>query len=653
MALPILGLFLWGMLPAQVPGASPALLPVPATQAVLLGEGAEPERVARLQALVEAAEKAQEADDEATAEARSDEADVLTADWPVQLLNRPDVQALLQRLKEVQEQLDAEADEDTRPGLKSAGEVVTITGEELRAELARVKAAEAGASYDFPIDLNDKVLTWVSQFSSTKRGFMENALGRASRYLPMIRQVFAEEGIPSDLAYLAVIESGFRNEARSRAKAVGMWQFIRSTGRIYGLTANAWVEERRDPVKATRAAARYLKRLYELSGDWYLATSGYNAGPLTLERAIENLGTRNFWDLARSRWLRTETKNYVPELCAAILVGRNPARYGLSIQPLDPYVYETVLVPSRTSLALLARWADTDLASLKLLNPELLRTSTPPGAYTLRVPPGKAIECIRRMASKVPAKEPGSKTYVLRRGDSLVAVARRFKVSAEELLDINQIARAQFKAGRRIQVPSALPQEAGEAPSPGHASGGSRRSPIPLVVVPAIPMTPALDSSAPQGLEPAQAQPSPGPQALPKPPSVASAASGVTEMPPPAAASQALRLEGQILRAAPGDTLARVARAHQVPLGELMRLNPDAVKRLHPGDPIRLPGSRQPQASTGPSLGAKGAVYRVRKGDTLASIARRHGVSIQDLRDWNGIQGGRLLKGQRLHLGPR
>ncbi|HEX4845421.1 MAG TPA: lytic transglycosylase domain-containing protein, partial [Geothrix sp.] len=344
-------------MPAQAPAPSPQthLTAAPPARAVE-SDGA---RLGRLRALVEAAEKALEAEDEDAAEDRADEADVLTADWPAELLRNEEAQALLQRLKDVQDQLAAEAPADAEPGLKAAEEVVSISGEELRIELEKVREAEKGATYDFPIDLNDKVLTWVSLFTTTKRGFMENALGRAATYMPMVRQVFAEEGVPQDLAYLAVIESGFRNEAKSRAKAVGMWQFIRSTGRIYGLTANAWVEERRDPVKSTRAAARYLKRLYETSGDWYLAVSGYNAGPGTLERAYQNLGTRNFWDMARSRWLRTETKNYVPELCAAILVGRNPERYGLRIVPLAPYTYETVSVPSMTSLAVLARCAGT------------------------------------------------------------------------------------------------------------------------------------------------------------------------------------------------------------------------------------------------------------------------------------------------------
>jgi membrane-bound lytic murein transglycosylase D len=642
----VLASLLWGTVPVQSPAP-----PAPPLVAAAPARAAESDavRIHRLRVLVEAAEKAQEAEDEEAASARSDEADVLTADWSPGLLKQAEVQALLQRLKEVQDQLAAEEAPGAEPGLKAQEEVVSISGDELRAELERVRAAEQGATYDYPIDLNDKVLTWVSLFSTTKRGFMENALGRASMYMPMIRQVFAEEGVPSDLAYLAVIESGFRNEAKSRAKAVGMWQFIRSTGRIYGLTANAWVEERRDPVKATRAAARYLKRLYEISGDWYLAASGYNAGPLTLERAIQNVGTRNFWDLARSRWLRTETKNYIPELCAAILVGRNPERYGLNIALLTPYTYETVTVSSMTSLTVLARYAGTDAETLKALNPELLRGSTPPGVYQLRVPPGKAMDFLRQLVRLPADKRLGFKTYMVRKGDTLAKVAKRFKLAPEDLLDANDITAKQFKAGRRVMVP---PPAA--APEDGAAASRSARTKSiedrPLPLLPATPRDPVGPQTA---------------EAKPETPSLPN--SGITQVPPPGrpepglptnprpleetpspTSTKAETSTAMILRAKRGDTLAKLARANGVSLSELMRLNPEAVKALHPGDDVRLPGS----AAAVPTATAA-TVHRVAKGETLASIARKYGADPKDLKAWNRLKGDRIQVGQRLRLSPR
>jgi membrane-bound lytic murein transglycosylase D len=417
--------------------------------------GARPADLGRLKAIIEAGEQALEEKDWDGALSCSEQAEALLADWPEEALKQPEVVALHARLVEFQQHLPdtEEVPLTPDPGLKDAEEVGPLSPEDLRTERAQVQGAEMGAVFDFPIDLNDKVLAWVHQFTTEKRGFMERTLSRASAYLPMVRQIFAEEHIPADLAYLAVIESGYINSAHSYAKAVGMWQFMRATGRIYGLGGNAWVEERRDPVKSTRAAARYLRKLYEISGDWYLALAGYNAGPLTTERASLNLGTHNFWDMYRSRWLRNQTKNYVPELCAAILVGRFPERYGLKIDQLPPYAYETVEVDRMTSLAVLARFADSDVDALKELNPELLRATTPPGHYTLRVPPGQSGVTARALA-RIPANQRlDFKRYKVRKGDSLARVATRFNLSAEDLLAANNITKAKFRPGRTILVP--------------------------------------------------------------------------------------------------------------------------------------------------------------------------------------------------------
>jgi membrane-bound lytic murein transglycosylase D len=637
MPLRVLATLLWGTAAVQTP------LPAPqahvATAPARVPES-DPVRIQRLRLLVESAEKALAADDDEAAEARADEADVLTADWSADLLKQPEVQGLLQRLKEVQEQLDEEEPAAADPGLKASEEVVSISGDELKAELDRVHEAEQGASYDFPIDLNDKVATWVSLFSTTKHGFIENALGRASMYMPMIRQVFAEERVPVDLAFLAVIESGFRNEAKSRAKAVGMWQFIRSTGRIYGLTANAWLEERRDPVKATRAAARYLRRLYEITGDWYLAASSYNAGPLTLERAIQNIGTRNFWDLARSRWLRTETKNYVPELCAAILVGRNPDRYGLRILPLMPYAYETVTVSSMTSLTVLAHCAGTDAGTLKALNPELLRGSTPPGTYQLRVPPGKAMDCLRRLAGMPAGKRLDFSGYTVRKGDTLARVANRFKLSSEDLLAANDITAKQFKPGKRLLVPPP-PVVAVEARDLASAGKGKALGDRPLPSLPNLPRDPG---DQPETVGPDQ-QPSAPLVVAPMTPEAGSQ----TPARPAELLVQGAQAEPSsrlVIKARQGDTLAKLARAHKVSLGELLRLNPGAAKALHPGDEVRLPGA----ALVASASTATASVHRVQKGESLALIARKYGVDPKDLKTWNRLKSDRIHAGQRLRL---
>jgi membrane-bound lytic murein transglycosylase D len=638
----VLASLLWGTALVQTPAPAPQ---VQVATAPVRAAESDATRTQQLRSLVEAAEKALEAEDEDMAAARSDEADVLTADWSLDLLKQTEVQGLLERLKAVQDQITEEEEPEAEPGLKAPDEVVSITGNELRAEQELVRTAEQGTTYDYPIDLNDKVLTWISLFSTTKKGFMENALGRASMYLPMIRQVFAEEGVPSDLAYLAVIESGFRNEAKSRAKAVGMWQFIRSTGRIYGLNGNAWVEERRDPIKATRAAARYLRRLYEITGDWYLAASSYNAGPLTLDRAIQNLGTRNFWDLSRSRWLRTETKNYVPELCAAIVVGRNPDRYGIHIVPLVPYVYETVTVSNMTSLTVLARCANTDAAMLKALNPELLRGSTPPGTYQLRVPPGNALDCLRQLAHMPAGKRLDFQTYLVKRGDTLAKVAKRFNLTPDDLLAANDLTAKQFRSGKRLLVP----------PPPAISMEGRRGSEKERVKVlsdrPLAPLpTTPRDLDMPPVDAPETNEVAPQPPAVPQVPAPLVPKEPVSPLAaplsPPESSIQVP--SASIIHAKSGDTLAKLARSHQVPLGELMRLNPEAVKTLHPGDEVRLPSSpgglrALPAAST----------HKVQKGETLVSIARKYSVDPGDLKAWNNLKGSHVQAGQRLQLSPR
>ena len=548
--------------------------------------------LARLRALVVAGEQAAQEKDWDGAGTRADEAEVLVADWPSDVLAQPEAAALLARLQELESHLpDSErAPETPDPGLKETAEVVPLSAEALRAELAQVQSAESGAVFDFPIDLNDKVLAWVHEFSTAKRGFMERTLSRATQWLPMVRQIFAEERIPQDLAYLAVIESGFLNGARSYAKAVGMWQFIRSTGRIYGLNGNAWVEERRDPVKATRASARYLRRLYETSGDWYLALVGYNAGPLTTERAIQNLGSRNFWDMARSRWLRNQTKNYVPELCAAILIGHYPERYGFKVEQLQPYAYETVEVDRMTSLAVLARFASSDVDVLKELNPELLRASTPPGHYNLRVPPGMSGTTARALARIPAGQRLDFKAYKIRKGETLARVAARFNLSPDDLLAANDISKAQFKAGKVIKVPP---------PPPAPIDNRDLLNPVqrdkvfedrPLEPLPAIPGAPPETRTAAEG--PAPAPPAPG---TPAP------------APEPAATP---------------------------PVAEPAAAPPHAAR---PATPV-------PEA--------RPRTHTVKSGETLFAISVRYGLDLNGLRKWNKIKGNKIQPGQKLRLGP-
>lgn len=254
-----------------------------------------------------------------------------------------------------------------------------------------MKKWELQKTFDMPIQVNQEVRRYIYYFSTDRKAIFTRYLSRSTRYLPMIKKVFAEYGLPEDLAYLAMIESGFTNKARSHANAVGMWQFIRGTAVRYRLTVDNTVDERRDPEKATDAAARYLLDLYKQFGSWYLAAASYNCGEGRVQKEINrNTDLKNFWELSNNYCLPNETKNYVPQMIAATIIAKNPEKYGFKNIPYQPPLkYEVVKVTESTSLQAAAVAATTNYDEISALNPELLRDSTPGGTYLLKIPPGK------------------------------------------------------------------------------------------------------------------------------------------------------------------------------------------------------------------------------------------------------------------------
>lgn len=371
-----------------------------------------------------------------------DQAERIIDTWDDDTVNRIDAQLLVNQIKEINEDLLA-LDDDRPLKSESLDDSLVSSQRDLSFNL------NADIAYDFPIDLNKEVLSWIEVFSTTKKSYVERSLTRATPYMPMILQTFREQGIPEDLAYLALIESGFINSAKSRAAAVGMWQFIRSTGRIYGLKQTKYVDERRDPYKSTRAAALYLKRLYSIMGDWYLATASYNAGPLNLKRAIDEVGTSNFWDLKRSQWLRNETKHYVPKLCAAIIVAKSEKRFNLIYEKQTPLEFKTLNISQSASLSSLSKKLKIPLATIKSLNPELISTKTPPGSYVLRVPTNVQIELlsINPIKSVIPAG-----TYKIRKGDTIFSISEKFNLEPSQLISINNLKTDSLIVGRSLKV---------------------------------------------------------------------------------------------------------------------------------------------------------------------------------------------------------
>jgi membrane-bound lytic murein transglycosylase D len=321
--------------------------------------------------------------------------------------------------------------------------------------LVRAQAAVESESLDLPIELNDPVLSCIDLYQGRLRDWFEESLSRGQQYMPHIRDVFAEEGIPRDLAYVALVESAFKTNAYSRAKAKGVWQFVSATGKRYGLEVDWWVDERGDPEKATRAAARYLKELYSLFGDWNLALAGYNAGEGKVLRAMKRYKTDDFWELRKTRGLRPETKNYVPLIQAAVVIAKAPEQYGFTITPEARPDFERVPIEGAIDLRVIAECAGEPVEDIRGLNPELRRLATPADrTFDLRVPPGRAQAVAECVASLPPEKRVNFRKHVVRRGETLAGLGRANGVSAKDIAEANNLpATRRLRPGTELVIP--------------------------------------------------------------------------------------------------------------------------------------------------------------------------------------------------------
>lgn len=322
-----------------------------------------------------------------------------------------------------------------------------------------VVADLATTEHDLPIELNDRILSFIELFQGNLRSFMQESLHRSAKYMPMVQSVFRQEGVPLDLAYLAIVESGFKNTALSRASARGMWQFMPATGKEFGLTQNWFIDERADPEQATVAAARYLKSLNKMfDGDWNLAMASYNAGPGRLQRAVKTSRINDYWKLTEtSRFLPKETRNYVPMIMAAVIIAKNPTQYGFEPGVNSPFAYDVVTVPDALDLRTIAEWTATSIEEIRDLNPELRRTITPVGKHELKVPVGMAPVVEAQLAEAGPATFARFERHAVRRGESMVTIARKFKVTTADLASANGLStRSRLKVGQSLMIPRAV-----------------------------------------------------------------------------------------------------------------------------------------------------------------------------------------------------
>ena len=311
-------------------------------------------------------------------------------------------------------------------------------------------------TFDFPITVNRQVEVYLELFQGKQRKYFSKWLVRSGKYLPMMHKELEKRGLPLDLVYLSMIESGFNQRAYSRSRAVGLWQFMKGTGKQYGLKINRYVDERRDAIKSTQAAAHYLKDLYDEFGDWYLAVAAYNGGPGTLRKAIRRSKTKDFWKIAQKKSLRLETKRYVPKLIAAMIIAKEPEKYGFTeISYEKPLHFDELNVGPGLSLEAAALLTKSSSKTIKNLNLELKTGKTPLNQekYVLKIPPGTGELAQRNITRLHSVVSTDYKTHIVRNNETLAQICKRYNINTTTLLKINNLQSNRIAVGTRLRIP--------------------------------------------------------------------------------------------------------------------------------------------------------------------------------------------------------
>ncbi|MFN2355075.1 MAG: LysM peptidoglycan-binding domain-containing protein [Desulfopila sp.] len=310
--------------------------------------------------------------------------------------------------------------------------------------------------YDFPVVMNKQVEMYLELFQNRQKTFFERWLARSTKYKDLIHSELEQAGLPRDLLYLAMIESGFNQRARSYASATGMWQFMKGTGKDYNLNVDRYIDERRNAVKSTKAAVDYLADLYNQFNDWHLAVAAYNGGPGTIRNGLKKYNVTTFWELAEKRYLRLETKRYVPKLIAAILIAKNPQKYGFdNIRYAERLQFDTLDVGPGFSLDALALVCDSSKKDIRLLNQELKTGKTPLNQkkYTVNIPKNSRETAQQNLSRLHSVVKTGYKTHIAKSNESLSSICRKYNINTTTLLKVNNLRDNKLRNGQRLRIP--------------------------------------------------------------------------------------------------------------------------------------------------------------------------------------------------------
>ncbi len=500
-------------------------------------------------------------------------------------------------------------------------------------------------SYNVPVVYNDRVKKSIIYFQTVAREAFEKYLERSGKFIPMMVEILDEYDVPSDIVFLPIIESGFNCKAYSWARASGPWQFIASTGRMYGLNRNWWYDERRDFVKSTHAAAKFLKHLYDKYDCWELALAAYNGGPGRVSRTIKKQKTRNFWDLN----LRKQTEDYVPFYMAATIIAKNPELYGFHVNYDDPITYDEVVIKKCLDLKTVAKAVGRSKAEVEFLNPELLRGVTPPGkkSYSLRIPAGTKDKFLENLPKMESPHETSWVKHKIRRGETVSTIASRYGVSQYAIFEANNMnRRSRIYAGKHLIVPVPLD---GKYPKSSKIKNRTSSNENTYIVQGGDNL---WDISRSFGTSPEKlrrlnylgnsSRIYVG-QVLKLPGSVKSKATAKKTTKKDYDRQPAGETFTYKVRR--GDTLWDIARLYGTTTASLRRLNGlNRSSRIYVGQKLIVSGSL---ASQGDSYN----IHTVRRGDTLSDIAKRYGTSVRSLMRQNNIRDARKLSvGMKLKI---